>query len=147
MKKLLPVLFIVILILVVAGCGGGSTNPVGPEQQSGTLKLQIAQNLNAKTIQPNIDMNIASYNIYGNGPGGATFRMDNVTDTTVSKHLAIGQWTINVDAFNRDNMNIAAGFTTITIIPERHQRLDYHRQESGTWRLSLGSVSNQRQYL
>jgi hypothetical protein len=73
MKKIFPILFIALLIL--SGClvNNPPGSPTTPGECKGSLALTIKSELTAKTIEPDIDMAIARYQIYGIGPSGKTF--------------------------------------------------------------------------
>ena len=63
-------------------------------------------------------MNIGSYNISGNGPSGATFSQTGVTAATSTfsqNTLAVGAWTITVDAYNAGQQLIGSGSTAVAI--------------------------------
>ena len=114
-----------IILLFLAGCGGGNsipnnnsnTNPNPGTTLKGSLKLTITVNgFSAKTIQPNIDMTIATYNISGTGPDGTTFQNNGVTGSAATINaLATGNWTITVNALNSTGTIISAGYTTVVI--------------------------------
>jgi alpha-tubulin suppressor-like RCC1 family protein len=115
MRKLIPLLLIVLLAL--SGCIGGNNNGTPPASTvKGTVKLSIDSDMGAKTFQPDFDMKIASYSIYGNGPNGASFNQSGITGNTANFELAVGNWDITVDAFNDDNQNIAMGIIKETVI-------------------------------
>jgi hypothetical protein len=113
LKKILPLLlFTAIIALLISGC-------VETNIPTGTLVLNIIDSgIKANTMEPGLDMITASYDIIGTGPKGANFRKDNVNPggaVTISK-LAAGNWTIKVDAKNADDLIIASGTSTVTVI-------------------------------
>ncbi len=114
MKRILLIIFI--FILALAGCGGGKSKPA--KSASGAIKLQIANTqFTAKTIQPTIDMKIAYYNIACNGPEGSSpVQKTGVTDGVVTiEALAVGSWSVTIDAYNAAGTNIAAGYAGATV--------------------------------
>jgi hypothetical protein len=103
------------VIFLFYGCTLQSQQP-GPE---GTLNLIFSEAglFTAKTIEPALDMDVASYDIYGSGPYGLTFEQLGVTDTTVwQKSLIPGVWTVTVNAKNIDGVIIGTGSVEVEII-------------------------------
>ncbi len=105
------------LILVLAACQnpmsghGGSGGSGG----GGSLTISVGDGV-SRTLQPSLDMNPASYQIDGEGPGGATFTRTITGSATVTvDKLAFGQWTITVTAFNADDTAIGAATSTATV--------------------------------
>ncbi len=105
------------LILVLAACQnpmsghGGSGGSGG----GGSLTISVGDGV-SRTLQPALDMNPASYQIDGEGPGGATFtRIITGSATVTVDKLAFGQWTITVTAFNADDTAIGAATSTATV--------------------------------
>ncbi len=105
------------LILVLAACQnpmsdhGGSGGSGG----GGSLTISVGDGV-SRTLQPSLDMNPASYQIDGEGPGGATFTRTITGSATVTvDKLAFGQWTITVTAFNADGTPIGAATSTATV--------------------------------
>ena len=86
------------LLVFLLGC---SLTPSASD--TGSLVLTFAQSgvKGAKDFLPPVDMNIASWDVQGSGPGGATFSQLGVTSSTLTvSSLATGNWTISVDAWN-----------------------------------------------
>ncbi len=114
MKRVVLIIFI--FILVLSGCGGSKSKPA--KSASGAIKLQIANTqFTAKTIQPTIDMKIAYYNIACTGPEGSSpVQKTGVTDGAITiEALAIGTWSITIDAYNASGTNIAAGYASAAV--------------------------------
>ena len=111
---------IVILLLTLAAAGAAMSCRLpmmqygAPKRSGGTLDLVIS-NGSARTLLPSIDMNIASYQIKGVGPNGATLTQDTVQTTTVMSGLVVGVWNITVAALNKDGQNIGVGSSSITL--------------------------------
>ena len=113
MKKIVPLTIMSALLVLLMGCP--LTPPVG---DTGSLLLTFspAGVLSARTFLPPVDMNIASYDVQGSGPGGASFQQLGVTATSLSVgSLVTGPWTVNVDARNPVSALIAAGAAGVTI--------------------------------
>ncbi|MCL6592258.1 MAG: hypothetical protein K6U80_20225 [Firmicutes bacterium] len=111
-------LVLLIGMVVISGCGG-SGNKV--EVQKGTLVLNISESeVQAKSIQPGLDMTIATYDISGTGPNGTSFQKDNIAagaPVTINA-LAVGVWTISVNAKNSGGTIIASGVSNVLIAAE-----------------------------
>ena len=107
---LLPVCLV--LCLLLAGCPA-SVQP----RETGSLILRFAADeMAARTIVPDLDMDIAYYNILGDGPDPASFSQNGVTVSTVTRnYLAVGAWTITVDAFNDADEWIGSGSAAVAI--------------------------------
>ena len=120
--SLFTMLFIA-LVLVFTGCAGQGGSTGG----SIVLNLQIDM---SKTVVPDVDMSVASYDIVGNGPGYASFVLSNhSTSSAAFNDLAEGAWSVVVYARNAGGTVIAMGsaavsvneisttFVTITVTP------------------------------
>ena len=110
-----PVFFLILLALVLTSC---PTPRFSDSRETGSLLLFLSTHLNASTIVPPLAMTIASYNISGNGPGNASFSHTGVTAATstfAQNDLAVGEWTISVDACNDSQDLIGSGSTTVAI--------------------------------
>ena len=111
-----PVPLLVLLLLALTSC------PISRFSDSGetgsVILILLPTHLMARTIVPPLDMDLAFYNISGNGPGGAFFSQTGVTPaaSTFSQNaLAVGAWTITVDAYNAGAQLIGSGSTTVAI--------------------------------
>ncbi len=91
--------------LVFMGC-----NPtVGPVNDTGKIQISLANNINARTLAPSINMNVASYTVTGTGPGNATFTATSAGEPISKAGLVIGDWTIVVNASNSSAELIGTG--------------------------------------
>ena len=124
----LSFLSIVTVCLICYGC----TMEAPPSSEEGVLNLVFSRGglFEVQTIEPDLDMDIAVYDVIGTGPGGASFEQLGITDTTVVQASLIpGEWSIRVDAKNAEGViigrgsvvvQIAAGevtSTTVTVLP------------------------------
>jgi len=102
------------ICLVMLSC---SILQVPVDEKSGSLVLTLSTaEMSAKTILPTLNMDIAYYDISGDGPDPATFSQSGVTGSTfVEPSLVSGAWTITVDAFNDDDYFIGTGSTGVSI--------------------------------
>jgi len=119
MKKsliLTSILFYIALgLFLVIGC---SINQ--DAQEEGDLVLNIAaRDMNTKTIVPELEMTVVSYDVQGIGPEGQTFEHLNVTpgEAVFQSGLRPGTWTITVKAKNSDPTVIGEGSTVVEILP------------------------------
>lgn len=148
MKRIIPILLT--LLLALSGCMGNNTpSPTNPGEMKGSLSLTIKSVLSAKTIEPDLDMSISRYQIYGTGPNGKTFNQSvSESQTTVAIDLVVGQWSINVDAYNNSDIKIAEGTATVTITPGNNNLALTIRPLTGEGTLKLdlawteGALSN-----
>lgn len=99
-----------LLLALMVGC----PNPVG-WHKSGSLTVSIKNNINAKTLLPSISMDAASYTINGAGPKGATFSASTSGDPVTVDGLALGSWTITVNALNAGSTVIGQGQGTVAV--------------------------------
>ncbi len=117
MKKIAILATAAALLGLLLGC---SLTPSAATSDTGSLTLTFAQYgvKGAKDFLPPVDMNIASYDVQGSGPGGAAFSQLGVTSSTLTvSSLVTGNWTISVDAWNGANprQKIAAGSVGVAI--------------------------------
>jgi hypothetical protein len=109
------VLIIAGVLFIFYGCSLESPQS-GPE---GTLNLVFSGEglFTAKTIEPDLDMDVAVYDIFGSGPNGESFEQIGVTSTLVwQKSLKPGGWTITVNAKNTEGKIIGTGSVYVEII-------------------------------
>ena len=95
-----------VVAVLVLGCS------LTPTSEDGTIVLSLSTQglLTAKTIEPDLDMDVDHYDVYGLGPGGASFEHLGVTDTTVVQASLIpGEWEITVEAYNADSPPVLIG--------------------------------------
>jgi 6-phosphogluconolactonase len=99
--------------LFMAAC----TNPLLSSQggSNGSLSIRIVDSINARTLLPPIDMNAASYELSGTGPGGATFSQSAAGGTVTVGNLAFGSWSVTVDALNAGGTIIGSGQATAAV--------------------------------
>lgn len=75
-----------------------------------------AAGMATKTIYPLLDMNIAYYDVYGDGPDSAAFsRLGIPGPLLVGSSLAAGEWTVTADAFNSEDILIGDGNVVVLI--------------------------------
>jgi len=103
-----------VLCLILSGC---SMVHSPPEEEYGSLTLTLSSSgMGRKDIVPPLDMEIAYYGVFGDGPGAATVSRFGVTGTTIVEvSLVTGEWTIRADAFNADGYLIGTGSVVVGI--------------------------------
>ena len=102
-------------ILIIAGCGYDYQNP-NSEHNSDSPALVLTFDLSKTTIIPDQDMESATYDVVGEGPGGATFEVYGITGNSYAVNsLATGTWVINVITKNVEGTVIGAGTTIVEI--------------------------------
>ncbi|MCK4906890.1 MAG: hypothetical protein KAS64_05040 [Spirochaetes bacterium] len=105
---------IILLTIILFSCGNDVVDPGW--RTKGSLTLAFGSNTLSKTIVPDVDMNIVSYDIQGNGPSGATFSRLNITTGSVSiNDLVIGAWTVVVYGKNAAGDIIGSGSSPAVI--------------------------------
>jgi hypothetical protein len=106
-----PLSFLIIASLwLLADC---APNPY--DDETGSISVSIANDLNSRSLLPSIDMTPASFRITGIGPNGSSFD-DGISgnSATIAK-LAFGEWTVTVNALNNDAIVIGQGTEKVTV--------------------------------
>jgi hypothetical protein len=105
----------VVLFVVVMGC----TMEAPQSSEEGVLNLVFSRGglFQVQTIEPDLDMDIATYDVLGTGPGGASFEQLDITSTTVVQaSLVPGQWSITVNARNAGGVIIGSGSVVVEVV-------------------------------
>lgn len=87
--------------------------------EKGQLVLIIDNSIQKSitTIEPPVDMNVASYRVSGTGPEGASFQLSGITGSLVTvDSLSIGNWQVTVEALNDSFDIIGAGSVSVAIV-------------------------------
>ncbi len=100
--------------------GCGIFNPEHDQQDGtmGILKLALTPTdyFLSKTIQPDLDLNIAGYNLYGRGPSEAAFEQTGIdNETVVQMALKPGDWEIFAEGLNAAGVAIGQGSLQIRL--------------------------------
>jgi hypothetical protein len=117
-RKLILAVATITLLGVILSCQNPLT-PAGlaakdPANKPGTLVVQI-NSLTAKSLLPSIDMTPAKYILTGSGPSGSTFNAEATSSPAVITNLKFGDWTVTVDALNKDGTIIGRGQPTAPV--------------------------------
>lgn len=112
MKKItltvLGILFVLVLATTLINCKADL--PI----QTSNLTIRFTSNSEARTLKPdNLDLNVATYEVSGTGPNGATFLLDGITtDTHVLENLVPGLWSVVAKGKNIDGIIIVQSAPT-----------------------------------
>jgi len=113
MRKIIVLLALVSVGLMVLGLSGCDLQGGA----KGNFQLEISERIARTTLVPDVEMDVAKYVVTGDGPGDAQFGPFETTgDTLAVTDLAVGQWTIDVEAKNSDGVVIGQGSTTATVV-------------------------------
>lgn len=112
--KLLITSLIILIVFSLSTCAELLTTLT---DEGGTLTIKITEDdVSTRTIVPSLSMEIATYDIYGQGPLGEAVESTGVIETTNNwSDLAEGSWDIQVDARNESGIIIATGQTTVEV--------------------------------
>ncbi len=112
MKKIYKSLLM--FLVVVVAC----QDPVTPPEETGTLVLSLAPDelTLARTIEPEVDMTIAYYEVEGSDDDGNTFSQTVTEGELLQTSLLPGSWTIVVTGFNANSTAIVSGETVVSIL-------------------------------
>lgn len=109
---------ILLLVTLFIGCNADES----PMLETGSLLIS----LNKKGMQrslwiPELNMEIHSYKITGEGPRGSNFVIENFEGENLSKeNLKVGKWQIDVEGYNESKIKIAGSESLIvTIAPNK----------------------------
>lgn len=118
LKILVTAALIAGLLFVITSCN--KITPQSPEVDGmGSLRINFSldKDILAKTIQPDLDMNIAEYDIFGQGPNNESFSQEGLNSTTpFETSLVAGQWVITIKAYNSEDTVIGQGSENVTIL-------------------------------
>lgn len=106
--------FGIIAFLVIVSALSCNLPPAG---STATLKIDLASNTNAKTLQPGISLDVVTYDIFGTGPSEVTFEALGIGSTIYLKEgLLPGDWSVYAIGKNAAGTAIAQSATsTVTL--------------------------------
>lgn len=104
MKPTLTVLLIIVL----------GTSCHIPDLTVGSMNLSI-NNVNSRTLAPDIIMDAHSFQIHGDGPDGETFNLVTSQEQNLIQDLKTGDWNISIEALNPDGLIIGSGSGAVTV--------------------------------
>ena len=118
MSKKIKILWLscFLFLFLFVGCEG--------TQQQGTLEVSFAdKGLSRSLFAPAISMEVASYEISGQGPEAHSFEGITSNGESVSvPQLHMGAWTVTVTGFNAEGTAIGEGVAVVSITPGRTTR-------------------------
>ncbi len=86
------------------------------DKRSGSLELSIGTLIRNKTLEPNVSLDVAQYQITGLGPDGTSFSTELTGSNTIAvDFLRFGNWNIMVEALNDTGYIFARGSSTAMI--------------------------------
>ena len=120
------------------------------QKDTGFLSIDLSSSIRARTILPDTDMTVESFDLYGTGPNGLSFvRFGETSQSSFVVPLSPGIWNINAKALNPVSYLIGEGSGEVTVRVGKTTSLvlDVHPLDGdGTLRvqlaLSQGNVSN-----
>ncbi|MGB9687146.1 MAG: NHL repeat-containing protein [Rectinema subterraneum] len=81
------------------------------------LEIRLTYDRGAKTLKPEINLDIAAYDIHGTGPNGAQFDASNVsTASYVQAGLVPGEWAIYAEGKNTEDAVVVRSQTEIVTL-------------------------------
>ena len=109
---------IALLTIAIIGCSDmPEENAIpGSTGANGTMVLHLGNsNSMSNTLLPEIDMDIASYDIKGTGPNGEIFNVSSSQSIVEVPDLALGDWTVHINGKNADNDIIGQGSASTVV--------------------------------
>ncbi|MCP4219183.1 MAG: hypothetical protein GY765_31395, partial [bacterium] len=98
--------------------GGTNENSINNPEQTGILAVHLSTAA-GKTLLPDLDMDPASFTLTGSGPSGESFSVNSNQEMATITGLAIGEWTIQVDALNGESQGVGSGSGTVTVLGDQ----------------------------
>jgi formylglycine-generating enzyme required for sulfatase activity len=109
-RVVLLVAIIAIAALVLSGCDPTAFLGVG------SLSIGLESSPRILTLVPDLDMDIASYTITGNGPNGSSFTEEEFNGIQyVKAGLVVGDWEIAVDGYNAAGTKVGTVRVELTV--------------------------------
>lgn len=101
---------VVLLLLFIGGCDLLVNQP-----EAGTLQVSIAGTAQARSIGPDISVDVDHYVIRGESVAGQTFEETTPESQLVIRGLAAGYWDVTVDAYNEGNVHLYTGSVRVLV--------------------------------
>ena len=138
-KKLIPVLCIILILFTAISCNSDNAPSVGG------IRIAINDGI-SRGIEPNISLDAAEYVVRGSGPNSQEFnvKIASSSETYTKTDLIPGEWTITADAVNSEKQVIGSDTVTVTVKPGQttEARLAIRESEGeGTINISLTAPS------
>ena len=136
-KKLIPVLCIILILFTAISCNSDNAPSVGG------IRIAINDGI-SRGIEPNISLDAAEYVVRGSGPNSQEFNVNISSSSYTKTDLLPGEWIIKADAVNSENQKIGSDTVTVTVKPGQttEARLAIRESEGeGTINISLTAPS------
>jgi hypothetical protein len=105
----------VVSALVLISCPAPiSVDPASAELSG--LSITIGDQINARTLAPPLDMIPSLFTVSGSGPGASSFSVTTSGGTVSQTKLAVGVWTVTVQAANAGGIVIGSGEGVATVV-------------------------------
>lgn len=115
MKKLIVILLFVVVIF--SGCDLVTQSINSLLNSTGSLSISLNEPTSRIILPDDFPLDVDYYKIFGSGPDGATvYPITFSGSATVINDLVVGDWTINVEAYNQYDELIGVGNTTATVL-------------------------------
>lgn len=127
--RMASMIFLAAALLLGYGCSDSEkpllliNNPNPQELATGSLRLNLkstdlAVAAKMSTITSGGDMTIATYDIVGVGPGGASINMPGVVGDSVDiRNIAVGSWAFSITGRNTGGQGIGRGTVNVMVQP------------------------------
>lgn len=89
--------------------------PAGEPAASGEAGGLVVELGGARLIAPGLDLKVASYEVSGTGPEGASFKATGPGPRFEIKKLAFGDWVVTVRGFNAAGAVVGSGFAPAVV--------------------------------
>ena len=137
MKKLIPVLSIILILFTAISCNSDNAPSVGG------IRISINDGI-SRGIEPNISLDVAEYIVSGYGPNNQEFNVKISSSSYTQTDLLPGEWIIKAGAVNSEKQIIGSDAVTVTVKPGQttEARLTITEEEGeGTINISLTAPS------
>ncbi len=88
--------------------------PGSADSDTGSLRVAIGS-VEGLSLVPDISMDIAYYEISGDGPTQQSFNLETGDSPVVVHELRVGAWSLTVDAYNETDDRIGTGTVAVTV--------------------------------
>ena len=101
------------------------------------LKIELVPRAVALTLTPDIDLQIVSYHVSGEGPDGESFGFDTEQTNCVADDLVHGLWIVEVSGDNINGETIGRGSTEVVLDGSQQSATVELRFEEGSGTVDL----------
>ncbi len=119
-RKIIHCISCVVCACWFISCNGLSPSDPADQSSKGTLVLAFSPGklFLQKTIEPDLDMTLDAFDVFGSGPGEAMFEEAGIPQSSVFQlSLVPGSWKISVEGKNKDGVVIGTGESSIELEP------------------------------